>query len=64
MKLKKHVAYLFTFVVIWLLVVIIILNLSEETSLILFVILCNVFSWVFMSYLDEIKETRKKSFKK
>ncbi len=59
MSLKKHAKYWLSFIVIWLLVVLILLYVSDNVNSFFMIVLFGIFSWIFMSYIDDIRDGRK-----
>ncbi|GAB2318885.1 hypothetical protein IRB23SM22_11430 [Alkalibacterium sp. s-m-22] len=59
MTLTKHIKYWISFIVIWLLVVLILLYVSDNANGFFAIVLCGIFSWIFMSYIDDIRDGRK-----
>ena len=59
MGLKKHIKYWVSFIVIWLLLVLVLLYVNENVNNFFAIVLGGIFSWIFMSYIDDIRENRK-----
>lgn len=59
MGFKKHIKYWVSFIVIWLLLVLVLLYVNENVNNFFAIVLGGIFSWIFMSYIDDIRENRK-----
>lgn len=59
MGFKKHIKYWVSFIVIWLLLVLVLVYVNENVNNFFAIVLGGIFSWIFMSYIDDIKENRK-----
>lgn len=60
MSFKKHINYWISFIVIWLLLVLVLLYVNENVNNFLAIVLGGIFSWIFLSYIDDIRESNRK----